>query len=140
MINNLLESDADVITPVYRITMEEDIKDIGVAKVVRDFKGKALYFSRNPIPYVVNAVMEDWIKVTPYWGHYGIYGFKKEVLKNLYKLNNSYLESAEKLEQLRFLQNGLNIFTFETKYRQLAVDTQDDFKKVEDYLSGKSGD
>lgn len=134
LIENFVDSEADIVTPVYRITNVEDIKDIGVAKVVRDLDGWALYFSRNTIPYVRDVKFNNWPKEVPYWGHYGIYGYKKKVLLKFHKLRKSYLETAERLEQLRFLQNGIKIFTFETESRQLAVDTTDDLKRILKYV------
>jgi len=135
LIDNLVNSEADVVTPVYKITSVEDIVDVGVAKVIRDFEGWALYFSRNPVPYVRDIKIIDWPLKVPYWAHYGIYGYKKEVLLKLHELKNSYLESAEGLEQLGFLQNGLKIFTFETEYRQLSVDTIHDLNRILKYVN-----
>jgi 3-deoxy-manno-octulosonate cytidylyltransferase (CMP-KDO synthetase) len=130
LIKNLLDKKADMVTPVFRITRIEDLGEGGVAKVIRDLDGWALYFSRNPIPYIRDVPYENWLGTVPFWGHYGIYGYPASVLARLGDLKESYLESGEKLEQLRFLQNGLNVFTFETSHRQLAVDTREDLDKV----------
>lgn len=130
LIAHLVDKKTDIVTPVFRIEEIEDLGEKGVAKVVRDFEGWALYFSRNPIPFIRDASFENWLNEVPFWGHYGIYGYSRESLMNLEKLKVSYLEYGEKLEQLRFLQNGLRIFTFETKYRQLAVDTAEDLEKI----------
>lgn len=135
LVSNLVKSKADVVTPVYRIDSDSDLVDPGIAKVVRDLEGGAMYFSRSPIPYVRDQQTKKSVKTTPFWGHYGIYGYKQEVLLRLRKLKDSYLERAEKLEQLRFLQNGLRIFTFETKYRQMAVDTVEDLKRVQECIN-----
>ena len=69
LIKELVKIDADVVTPVYRIKRVEDIRNTSVGKVARDLKGKALYFSRSPIPYVVNTDMDNWLKEIPFWGH-----------------------------------------------------------------------
>lgn len=130
MLNHRLQSDAELVTPVYRISLAEDIQDDGVAKVVRDKNGHALYFSRSPIPHVRNTPVAQWPEALPYWGHYGIYGYRRDLLENLDRLDDSYLEKGERLEQLKFLQNGLKIFTFETPHRQLAVDTPEDLQKI----------
>ncbi|MBN2057331.1 MAG: 3-deoxy-manno-octulosonate cytidylyltransferase [Candidatus Saganbacteria bacterium] len=130
MIRTLTRSKASVVTPVYRIKDPADIKDVGVAKVLRDLDGWALYFSRSPVPYCRDAGLGQWAKRHPYWGHYGIYGYTKKLLLRLPKLKKSYLEAAEKLEQIRFLQNGIGVLTFETRHRQLAVDTLADLKKI----------
>jgi 3-deoxy-manno-octulosonate cytidylyltransferase (CMP-KDO synthetase) len=119
---------------VYRINHAEDIEDTGVAKVVRDLEGYALYFSRSPVPHVRNTPLGLWPGSLPYWGHYGIYGYRRDMLERFGELKESYLETGERLEQLRFLQNGLKVFTFETTHRQLAVDTEEDIKKISKYL------
>jgi 3-deoxy-manno-octulosonate cytidylyltransferase (CMP-KDO synthetase) len=127
---NLIEKGADIVTPVFRIKKPEDLGEKGVAKVVRDLEGWALYFSRSPIPYIRDTSYDGWLGQFPFWGHYGIYGYQENVLLDLGKLKDSYLEFGEKLEQLRFLQNGLRIFTFETEHRQLAVDTMEDLTRI----------
>ena len=130
LVENLVRSGADMVTPVFRITELEDLGQGGVAKVIRDLDGWALYFSRNPIPYIRDVPYEKWLETLPYWGHYGIYGYPKKTLLNMGQLRKSYLESGERLEQLRLLQNGLKVFTIETTHRQLAVDTQEDLEKI----------
>ncbi len=130
LVESLPQSGADMVTPVFRITQQEDLGEGGVAKVIRDLDGWALYFSRNPIPYIRDVPYEKWLETLPYWGHYGIYGYPEKTLLNMGKLRKSYLESGERLEQLRLLQNGLKVFTIETTHRQLAVDTQEDLEKI----------
>ena len=130
LVKNLASSGADMVTPVFRITEQEDMGEKGVAKVIRTLDGWALYFSRSPIPFLRDVPYEKWLETVPYWGHYGIYGYPSSVLSRLGELKKSYLESGEKLEQLRLLQNGLRVFTFETTHRQLAVDTREDLEKI----------
>jgi 3-deoxy-manno-octulosonate cytidylyltransferase (CMP-KDO synthetase) len=134
IVHNIVNLDADIVTPVYKITDHQDIGDYSVGKVVRDLNGWALYFSRSPIPCVRDVKYENWLDAFPYWGHYGIYGYKKEVLLKIDQLSESYLESAEGLEQLRFLQNGIKILTFETRYHQMSVDTARDIEKISRYI------
>jgi 3-deoxy-manno-octulosonate cytidylyltransferase (CMP-KDO synthetase) len=134
LIKNLAETGADMVTPVFRITELEDLGEKGVAKVIRDLDGWALYFSRTPIPYLRDIPYEKWLDTVPFWGHYGIYGYPRKTLLKLKQLRYSYLESGEKLEQLRLLQNGLKVFTFETTHRQLAVDTDEDLEKILKFL------
>lgn len=130
LLEHLAAGCADMVTPVFRITELEDLGDHGVAKVIRTLDGWALYFSRAPIPYLRDFPFEKWLETVPYWGHYGIYGYPSPILAKLGDLKKSYLQSGEKLEQLRLLQNGLKVFTFETTHRQLAVDTQEDLEKI----------
>lgn len=134
LVKNLASSGADMVTPVFRITELEDLGERGVAKVIRTLEGWALYFSRAAIPYLRDVPYEKWLETVPYWGHYGIYGYPRQVLLNMKQLSKSYLEGGEKLEQLRLLQNGLRVFTFETTHRQLAVDTEEDLEKILKYI------
>ena len=109
--------DCDVVTPVSKHHPEK-YDDPSKCKVVRSLSGRAVYFSRNPIPYGSDEL----------WGHLGIYGYKREVLENYHKLKVSPLEEAERLEQLRFIDNDVPIHTYETEHSIFSVDTMDDFK------------
>ena len=124
---NLATTGADIVTPVFPITGVSELTDPGIAKVVRARDGRALYFSRSPIPHVRDVPMADWPKRITLWAHYGIYGFRRHVLKRLDLFSEpSPLEQAEKLEQLRFLEAGYHIHTIMTSFRQRAVDTPKD--------------
>lgn len=114
--------DCDVVTPVSKHHPEK-YNDPSKCKVVRSLSGRAVYFSRNPIPY--NA--DD------FWGHLGIYGYKRGVLENYHKLKVSPLEEVERLEQLRFIDNDIPIHTYETKHSIFSVDTLSDFKYATDH-------
>jgi 3-deoxy-manno-octulosonate cytidylyltransferase (CMP-KDO synthetase) len=120
----------DLITPVYRITGVDDLTNPNVVKVARAQDGRALYFSRNPIPYVRDWPLESWLERQAFWGHIGVYGYRREVLANFMNLPPGPLQQAESLEQLRFLEAGYTFQTVETSYRSVAVDTQDDLEKV----------
>jgi 3-deoxy-manno-octulosonate cytidylyltransferase (CMP-KDO synthetase) len=120
----------DLITPIYRITSMEDLRSPNVVKVARAQDGRALYFSRSPIPYVRDWPMEKWLEHQAFWGHIGVYGYRKEVLAKYAELPASPLQQAESLEQLRFLEAGYSFQTVETTYRSVAVDTQEDLEKV----------
>ena len=132
---------ADIVTPVWRINEVADLVDPGIAKVVRGHDGRALYFSRSPIPFVRDADLAEWPKKAIFWGQYGIYGFRRQVLLDLSgSLPPSQLEQAEKLEQLRFLEAGYQIYTVETRYRQVAVDTAEDLENVRQILGLHKGE
>jgi 3-deoxy-manno-octulosonate cytidylyltransferase (CMP-KDO synthetase) len=105
----------------------EEWVDPNVVKVVRDKEGFALYFSRAPIPYPRDG---GGIKEGLYWRHIGVYAYRKETLLKITSLPPSPLELEEKLEQLRFLENGFKIFTIPSHYRSPSVDTEDDLRKV----------
>ena len=107
------------------------INDPNVVKVVTDKNNFALYFSRSAIPYVVNSSSE---KATVYFKHIGLYSYTKDFLFTYKNLPVSSLEMAEKLEQLRVLEEGFKIKVVETKFDTVGVDTPEDLEKVKSYL------
>ncbi|MBQ8476700.1 3-deoxy-manno-octulosonate cytidylyltransferase [bacterium] len=123
VIDALKKDDADISTLVREITDEEQINNPNCVKCVFDNNFNALYFSRCPIPYKRNAGK------SPYYAHIGIYGYKKESLIKMTKLNQSNLELQESLEQLRALQNGMRIKVAPVKLNPIGIDTMEDFEK-----------
>jgi 3-deoxy-manno-octulosonate cytidylyltransferase (CMP-KDO synthetase) len=117
----------DIVTPVCAIN---NINDPNLVKVTRQHDGYALYFSRQAIPYIRDEIEENWAKLNTFWGHIGIYGYRRQVLEEYHNLPESDLEKAEKLEQLRFLQAGKSIFTFVAQDYPISVDTQADLERV----------
>lgn len=100
-----------------------------MVKVVFTPEGRALYFSRYPIPYRREAQA-----VADYWHHLGIYAYKASVLQKIVKLPPSRLEKIEKLEQLRFLENGIAIRVIPTTLKAVGVDAPEDVARVEKLL------
>jgi 3-deoxy-manno-octulosonate cytidylyltransferase (CMP-KDO synthetase) len=98
-------------------------------KVATDRDGRALYFSRSPIPYD-----RAGLGGVRHYKHLGFYAYTREALVNFGKLAPSDLESAEALEQLRFLENGIPIHVVETVRDTVGVDTEDDLRKVEEHF------
>jgi len=137
LIEALEASDADVATPVYRITNIEDVTNPNVVKVVRAADHRALYFSRSPIPHVRDLEMSEWPTAAPFWGHAGVYAYQRSVLQEYLRLPEGVMEIAEKLEQLRLLEAGKQILTVEIDYRPEAVDTPADQGKVQKILSSQ---
>ena len=137
LIEKLEASDADVATPVYPITNAEDVTNPNVVKVVRAADQKALYFSRSPIPHVRDVESDEWLSATPYWGHTGVYAYRREVLIEYLQIPEGVMEKAEKLEQLRLLEAGKQILTVEIDYRPNAVDTPADLEKVKKIVNSQ---
>jgi 3-deoxy-manno-octulosonate cytidylyltransferase (CMP-KDO synthetase) len=108
----------------------EDIANPSAVKVVTDLDGRALYFSRCPIPFD-----RDHTGRARYYKHLGFYAYRKPALERFVALPESPLERIEKLEQLRFLENGIPIHVAETAYDTVGVDTEDDLKRVEKLLA-----
>ena len=103
--------------------------------VVKDKTDNALYFSRSVIPFVRDVEKENWTNNQVFYKHVGMYGFKPKALKEFANLNETNLEKSEKLEQLRWLENGKKIKLAKTKYNSVAVDTLEDVQKVIEIIS-----
>ena len=110
-----------------------DINNPNAVKVVTDGNGRALYFSRSSIPYD-----RDGSRPPQYFKHLGFYAYRKVALEQFCALPESVLERSERLEQLRFLENGIPIHVAETPYDTIAVDTEDDLRRVDIILSDPS--
>ncbi|MBI5326170.1 MAG: 3-deoxy-manno-octulosonate cytidylyltransferase [Ignavibacteriae bacterium] len=134
LINKFSESDADVGTLVKKINSSDELFDPSVVKVVCNQENYALYFSRSPIPYLRDIKKEDWLSNQIFWKHIGIYAYRKESLLKFSELNPAELEIAEKLEQLRLLENGAKYLCVETDLNTIGVDTEEDIEKVEKLL------
>lgn len=107
----------------------ETALDPNVVKVVTDAAGRALYFSRARIPYD-----RDRMGQASYYKHQGFYAYTAAALKTFHQLPPSPLEQTEKLEQLRFLENGVGIRVAETQHDTIGVDTEEDLLRVEEYF------
>jgi 3-deoxy-manno-octulosonate cytidylyltransferase (CMP-KDO synthetase) len=104
-------------------------------KVVCDLHGRALYFSRQPLPHLRGVEPEQWTERHPYFKHVGIYAFRTETLEALVRLQQSPLELCESLEQLRWLENGYEIQVKETAVANIGIDTPADMALAEQYLT-----
>jgi 3-deoxy-manno-octulosonate cytidylyltransferase (CMP-KDO synthetase) len=106
----------------------EDVNNLSAVKVVTDFAGRALYFSRATIPHDRDGTKPRYMK------HLGFYGYRKAALEKFCAWPESALERSERLEQLRFLENGIAIHVGETPFDTVGVDTEEDLKRVERVL------
>jgi len=107
-----------------------DVSNPNAVKVVTDAMGQALYFSRATIPHDRDGTGPRYYK------HLGFYAYRKAALDRFVALPESSLERSERLEQLRFLENGIPIFVGETPYDTIGVDTEEDLQRVELVLRG----
>ena len=121
----------EIATLAKKIVSIEELKNPNVVKVIMGCKNNALYFSRQAVPFNRDAKTDDWLNKTDYFKHIGIYGYKVEILKKVITLNEGILEKAEKLEQLRWLENDINIAIDITEYESIAIDTPEDLAKLE---------
>jgi 3-deoxy-manno-octulosonate cytidylyltransferase (CMP-KDO synthetase) len=106
-----------------------DIPDPNAVKVVTDLSGRALYFSRATIPHDRDGTGASYFK------HLGFYAYRKPALERFCSWPESALERSERLEQLRFLENGIAIHVAETLYDTVGVDMEEDLKRVEILLN-----
>jgi 3-deoxy-manno-octulosonate cytidylyltransferase (CMP-KDO synthetase) len=141
---NLLSipEDKDGVMTLVSAINDDEINNTSVAKVIVDKNGKALYFSRCPIPYQARKIdvspectsfLENR---TPYLKHLGAYGFTRKALDSISKMSPSYLEQTEKLEQLTWLYEGIPVYTsFGADINKASVDTIEDLEKVRRIVS-----
>ena len=123
VIRNVQDDDmADISTLIRKITPQE-AENPNLVKCVTDKNGFALYFSRSKMPYERNA------GIAVFYGHLGIYGYKRKALETMTKLPQTPLEKAESLEQLRALENGMKIKTHVVNFVPVGIDTKDDLEK-----------
>jgi 3-deoxy-manno-octulosonate cytidylyltransferase (CMP-KDO synthetase) len=132
----MAEDDAiQLATPCAAITQPNEIMDPNVVKVVLDFDGQALYFSRAPIPWVRDT--GDRVAAR-HWKHIGLYGYRRDALLEFPTLPPGELERIEQLEQLRWLENGFHMHVVETSYNAVSVDVRGDIDRVEKLLQARA--
>ncbi|CUS79780.1 3-deoxy-manno-octulosonate cytidylyltransferase [Candidatus Kryptobacter tengchongensis] len=127
----LNENDIDISTLAVKINDVENLFNPNVVKVILNKDNFALYFSRSPIPFCRDAqTNEEWLKTGIHYKHIGIYVYRKDSLLKFVELKRSKLEEAEKLEQLRALENGMKIKVVLIDKDTIGVDTPEDLEKV----------
>jgi 3-deoxy-manno-octulosonate cytidylyltransferase (CMP-KDO synthetase) len=129
---NLMKDDQVPVGTLKTPAAPEDITNPSAVKIVTDLSGRALYFSRSTVPYDRDGSRPSYFK------HLGIYAYRKPALDKFVNLPESSLERAERLEQLRFLENGIAIYAAETAYDSIGVDTEEDLARVQKLLSGRN--
>jgi len=117
-------------TLVKRIKSSEELTNPNVVKVIFDKNFRAIYFSRSALPYFRGKETSEWLDKSDYFKHIGIYGYRPEILREIVKLAASPLETAESLEQLRWIENGYPVHIVETEFESFAIDTPADLLKI----------
>ncbi|HFA48446.1 MAG TPA: 3-deoxy-manno-octulosonate cytidylyltransferase [Bacteroidetes bacterium] len=118
------------------IEKEKELFDPNTVKTVFDKNGKALYFSRSPMPFLKKEKKENWLAKSQFYKHIGIYGFYKNTLLEVAKLPQGRLEKAESLEQLRWLENGFPIGVQTTDYETVGIDVPADIAALPMAIEG----
>jgi len=132
VIKNVKEDNkADISTLIRELTEQSEINNPNLVKCVTDKNGFALYFSRSKIPFERN------IGIAKFYGHLGIYGYKRTALVAMTRLEQTPLEMAESLEQLRALENGMRVKTSVVDFVPVGIDTKDDLDKFRQIVEEK---
>ena len=132
-------TDAEMTTAATPVRNISEYSDPNAVKVVVDAAGRALYFSRRTIPFVRDSAQESpeqQLAAFPFLKHLGIYGYRRDTLMRLVEFAASPLEQAERLEQLRALENGIGIAVCLVEYESIGVDVPEDVQRVEALLRG----
>lgn len=124
----------DIATLARPIGAVEELFNANVVKVVWNDKGQALYFSRQPIPFLRSLAVEEWLHAHLHYQHLGLYAYRRDILLALSELPPGRLERAESLEQLRWLSAGYRIQVLLTEQPTIGVDVPEDVDRAEAWL------
>lgn len=122
--------EVEIGTLAKKIEEADELFNFNVVKVILGKNKSAVYFSRQAVPFLRDFPEEEWTNHFDFYKHIGIYGYRSSVLKKIVKLSPGKLEEAEKLEQLRWLENGFHIAVELTAFEGVAIDTPDDLLKL----------
>lgn len=130
LVELMANEDVSIGTLTKRIDSPEALLDYNTVKLVKDLNDKVLYFSRQAIPAHRDIPFRDWLDNTIYYQHVGVYGFKRKDLLAVTELIPGDLEESEKLEQLRWIENGYDVFCVTVKSTSFGIDTEEDLEKA----------
>ncbi len=139
LLAELIGGPAEMATLATRFTRAEDFRNPNQVKVVCDEHGRAIYFSRSPVPYSRDSggnVDDTWVRSNPCYKHLGLYAYKASLLDAFTRMPAGRLEEIERLEQLRLIENGRQIAVGLTDDPTIGVDTPEDAEKFAAYLAG----
>ena len=127
----LEDKNADISTLVREIDTIEEINNPNLVKCVFDINNYAMYFSRSKIPFERNE------NEAVFYGHIGLYGYKREALFKMTALSQTMLEKSESLEQLRALESGMKIITSVVDFKPIGIDTKEDVEEFKKAICNK---
>jgi len=130
--NNESTQIATVVKPFEDV---EELLNPNNVKAVMTAEGRAIYFSRSPIPYLRGFAQSEWLNRHVFYWHLGLYAYRADVLRRVTQLQPSPLEIAESLEQNRWLENNFCINAIMTKEENIAIDTPEDLEMAEKIVS-----
>jgi 3-deoxy-manno-octulosonate cytidylyltransferase (CMP-KDO synthetase) len=134
LLASLFDGKTQLATLIKKIDSEEQLFNPNIVKVIANKNQEAIYFSRATLPYLRNVATGDWLKNQTFFKHIGMYGYRADTLEHISALETSPLEKAESLEQLRWIENGLEIKVAETFLETIGIDTPEDLVRALDYL------
>lgn len=135
----LFDKSVQVSTLAKKISSTKELNSPDVVKVVFDYWNNAIYFSRSPVPFVRDIKSDkEKLETADIYKHIGLYVYRKEALFKFTKLKPTDLELAEKLEQLRMIENGMKIKIVVTEYDSIGVDTPADLEKARTYFNWRN--
>ena len=137
LVNCFNSEEVDIATLVKPFSAESGIEALenpNSPKVVINEAKEALYFSRSVVPYLRGVERSEWLKHHTFYKHIGIYAFRAKVLNEVTALEQTPLEKAESLEQLRWLESGYKIKIGVTDVETVGIDTPEDLVRAEEYL------
>jgi len=126
----IARQDVDIATLAKKIEQQDELFNSDVVKVIFNAHYRAIYFSRQAIPFLRGQEQSAWLKKQDYFKHIGLYAYKTKVLRELVNLVPSPLEQAESLEQLRWLEADYRIFVRETTMETFGIDRPEDLQKA----------
>ena len=138
LVDAVRSTDADVATPVSVLSDPDELLDPSIVKVVIGRTGRAMYFSRSPVPHQRGVEVGDWLERGRSWKHIGIYAYTMKALTRHVGLPVSVIETSEALEQLRLLEDGAVFQCVETSAPFISVDTAEDADRVRAWLRAHS--
>lgn len=119
-----------ITTLAKKIEHQQDLINSNIVKVVFNKNQKAMYFSRSTIPFIRGVEVSDWINHGVFYKHIGLYGYRKNTLLEVAKMDKSRLEGLESLEQLRWLEADYSIFVNVTDRETIGIDTPEDLERI----------
>lgn len=140
LVDLISRDDTELASLAKKIDDEDELFSPNAVKVVMDKNGNALYFSRNPMPFMRNIDRKEWLTKGVFYKHIGIYAYKAPTLRRIAEMQPTALECAESLEQLRWLENGLSIRLAVTQSQNVSIDTPSDLAKAEQFAQNQPVD
>ncbi len=136
LVERWAETKCELVTAVAKISVPEKLRNPNVVKVVRGSDGRAIYFSRSPVPFLRGVPEEKWLESgNVWWSHIGVYGYARSTLEAHPKMAATSLEALESLEQLRFVDRGMSFQTVETDYHPVSIDTLEDLENARKFFA-----